>query len=89
MTTQTPLPFRPDLLAGQAAIVTGGEDPVHPTATAQRLHRLLPNARYHDPVVSLAEWDKVFNVVPYPEVSNLQGARIAPVWREFIKHNEG
>ena len=71
------------------AIVTGGEDPVHPTATAQRLHRLLPNAQYHDPVVSLAEWDKVFNVVPYPEVSNLQGARIAPVWREFIKHNEG
>ena len=24
------------------------------------------------------KWDKLFNVVPYPEVSNLQGQRIAP-----------
>jgi 2-hydroxy-6-oxonona-2,4-dienedioate hydrolase len=71
------------------AMVTGGADPIHPTEAAQRLHRLLPSSRYHDPVVSLEEWDKVFNVVPYPEVSNLQGARIAPVWREFIKRNEG
>jgi hypothetical protein len=71
------------------AIVTGGEDPVHPTEAAKRIHGLLPDCRYHDPVVSLAEWDKVFNVVPYPEVSNLQGARIAPVWRGFIRQNEG
>ena len=70
------------------AIVTGGADPVHPTAAAQRIHRLLPNAEYCDPVVTLEEWDKVFNVVPYPEVSDLQGARIAPVWREFIARHE-
>ncbi len=71
------------------AMVTGGADPIHPTEAAQRIHGLLSNSRYHDPVVSPEEWDKVFNVVPYPEVSNLQGARIAPVWREFIKRNEG
>jgi len=71
------------------AMVTGGADPMHPTVAAQRIHRLLPNSAYHDPVVTLEEWDKVFNVVPYPEVSDLQGARIAPVWRSFIRKNEG
>jgi pimeloyl-ACP methyl ester carboxylesterase len=70
------------------AVVTGGADPVHPTAAAERIHALLRDSSYHDPVVTLEEWDKVFNVVPYPEVSNLQGARIAPVWRDFIKHQE-
>ena len=70
------------------AIVTGGEDPMHPTDAARRIHKLLSNSRYHDPVVSLEEWDKVFNILPYPKVSDLQGARIAPVWREFIESNE-
>ena len=42
----------------------------------------------HDPVVNLEEWDKVFNILSYPEVSDLQGARIAPVWRDFIESNE-
>jgi pimeloyl-ACP methyl ester carboxylesterase len=71
------------------SIVTGGADPMHPTVAAQRIHRLLPNSTYHDPVVTLEEWDRVFNVVPYPEVSDLQGARIAPVWRSFIRRTEG
>jgi 2-hydroxy-6-oxonona-2,4-dienedioate hydrolase len=70
------------------SIVTGGCDPVHPTAAAERLHRLLRGSRYHDPVVTLDEWDRLFNTAPYPEVSNLQGARIAPVWRRFIEENE-
>lgn len=70
------------------AIVTGGADPVHPTVAAQRIHSLLPGCKYHDPVMTLEEWDKVFNVVPYPQVSDLQGARIAPVWRDFIAANE-
>ncbi len=67
------------------AIVTGGADPIHPTITAQRIHKLIPGCHYHDPVVSLEEWDKLFNVVPYPKVSDLQGERIAPVWLNFIK----
>jgi pimeloyl-ACP methyl ester carboxylesterase len=71
------------------AVVIGGVDPIHPTQTAQRLHRLLPNARYHDPVVTLKEWDKLFNVVPFPQVSDFQGERIAPVWRNFIQQIEG
>ena len=70
------------------AIVTGGEDPMHPTDAARRIHRLLSNSSYHDPVVNLEEWDKVFNILSYPEVSDLQGARIAPVWRDFIESNE-
>src|SRR5579885_370897 len=52
------------------AIITGGCDPVHPTAAAQRLHRLLPNARYHDPVVTPEEWDRVFGKNPYPVTSD-------------------
>ncbi|MFM9970555.1 MAG: alpha/beta fold hydrolase [Burkholderiales bacterium] len=70
------------------AVVTGGEDPMHPTDAARRIHKLLAKSKYHDPVVSLEEWDKVFNILPYPEVSDLQGARIAPVWRDFIEQNE-
>ena len=58
---------------------------MHPTVAAQRIRDLLPDCRYHDPVVTLEEWDKVFDVLPYPQVSNLQGERIAPVWRSFIE----
>jgi 2-hydroxy-6-oxonona-2,4-dienedioate hydrolase len=70
------------------ASVTGGADPMHTTAAARRIHELLPNASYHDPVVTSEEWERIFNVKPYPEVSNLQGARIAPVWRGFIRNRE-
>lgn len=70
------------------AMVTGGADPMHPTIAGQRIRELLPNSLYHDPVVTLEEWDKVFNVLPYPQVSDLQGARIAPIWRDFIRQNE-
>jgi len=69
------------------AIVTGGADPVHPTVAAQRIHTLM-RCEYHDPVVTLEEWDAVFNVLPYPQVSDLQGRRIAPVWRDFIARHE-
>lgn len=70
------------------AIVTGGADPVHPTVAGERIHNLLRNSDYHAPVVTTEEWDRVFNVVPYPEVSNLQGERIAPVWRDFVRRSE-
>jgi pimeloyl-ACP methyl ester carboxylesterase len=70
--------------------ITGGVDPVHPTEAAQRLAKLLPNARYHDPIVTVAEWDAHFSDhIPYPTTSNFQGARIAPVWRDFIRQTEG
>jgi len=71
------------------ATVTGGVDPMHQTVAAQRLHSLLPHSSYHDPVLTLEEWDAVFNVRPYPETSHLQGSRIAPVWRDFIRATEG
>lgn len=70
------------------AIVTGGVDPIHPTAAAQKIHRLLPNARYHEPVVTEDEWNSLFGKVPYPQVADLQGQRIAPVWRDFIAQME-
>jgi len=70
------------------AIVTGGCDPIHPTEAAQRLHRLIPGCQYHDPVIPQDEFLKVFGVKEYPVVSDLQGARIAPVWRDFIARTE-
>jgi pimeloyl-ACP methyl ester carboxylesterase len=70
------------------AIVTGGVDPIHPTATARKIQQLLPNCRYHNPVVTEREWNNLFGKVPYPKVSDLQGERIAPVWRDFIKQIE-
>jgi pimeloyl-ACP methyl ester carboxylesterase len=68
--------------------VTGGCDPIHPTEAAQRLHRLLPDSQYHDPVIPLDEFLTVFGVKEYPVVSDLQGQRIAPVWRDFIARAE-
>lgn len=70
------------------ATVTGGIDPVHPTECAERIHRLLPNSDCHDPVVTAEEWNRLFGIVHYPIVSDLQGERIAPVWRDFIRRAE-
>ena len=71
------------------ASITGGIDPTHPTEAAQRLARLLPQARYHEPVATVAEWDANFGgPMPYPITSNFQGERIAPVWRDFIHEME-
>ena len=69
--------------------ITGGVDPTHPTEAAQRLAKLLPQAQYHAPVVTEAEWDANFSSsIPYPITSNFQGERIAPVWRDFIRRME-
>jgi pimeloyl-ACP methyl ester carboxylesterase len=70
------------------AIVIGGMDPIHPTETAQTLHRLLANSEYHAPVATPEEWSELFGIVPYPRVSDFQGQRIAPAWRRFIKQTE-
>jgi len=65
-----------------------GADPIHPTDAGQKLHKLLPNSSYHEPVVTTEEWNKIFGKVPYPKVADFQGERIAPVWREFIERIE-
>jgi pimeloyl-ACP methyl ester carboxylesterase len=71
------------------ASVTGGVDPTHPTEAAQRLARLLPQARYQEPVVTVAEWNANFGgPTPYAITANFQGARIAPVWRDFLREME-
>jgi pimeloyl-ACP methyl ester carboxylesterase len=70
------------------AIVIGGNDPIHPTEVAKNLHAVMPNCRYHDPVATPEEWAKIFNVIPFPQVSDWQGQRIAPLWREFIRRLE-
>jgi len=71
------------------AIVIGGNDPIHPTQVAQKLHALLPNSRYHDPVATSEEWSRLFNVVPFPQISDFQGERIAPVWGDFVRQMQG
>jgi len=70
------------------AIVIGGNDPIHPTEVAKNLHAVMHNCRYHDPVATPEEWAKIFNVIPFPQVSDWQGQRIAPLWREFIRQLE-
>ena len=71
------------------ASITGGIDPVHPPAAAETLHRLLRRSRLHPPVVTEAEWERVFDHYPYPVTSDFQGERIAPLWRDFIREMEG
>jgi hypothetical protein len=39
-------------------------------------------------VVTSEEWSRLFNVVPFPQVSDFQGGRIAPIWRDFIRQVE-
>ena len=70
------------------AIVIGGMDPIHPTETAERLHRLLANSEYQEPVATPEEWSELFGVVPFQRVSDFQGERIAPAWRKFIKQTQ-
>jgi len=70
-------------------IVIGGNDPIHPTEVAKNLRALIPNCRYHDPVMTPEEWNNVFNVIPFPQVSDQQGARLAPLWCDFIRDVEG
>jgi pimeloyl-ACP methyl ester carboxylesterase len=70
------------------AIVIGGNDSIHPTEVAKSLHAIMPDCRYHDPVMTREEWTKIFNVIPFPQVSDLQGQRIGPLWREFIRRLE-
>lgn len=69
-------------------IVIGGNDPIHPTEVAQTLRALIPNCRYHEPVMTPEEWNNMFNVIPFAQVSDQQGARLAPLWREFIRQLE-
>ncbi|MGH7091581.1 MAG: alpha/beta fold hydrolase, partial [Stellaceae bacterium] len=69
-------------------IVIGGVDPIHPSNAGERLRRLLPNAELHPPVVTLEEWGGLFGKVPYPQVADFQGSRIAPVWRDFLRKVE-
>lgn len=70
------------------ATVTAGADPIHPSDAARKIYSLLPNCEFHDPVISAEEWNGIFGKVPYPKVADLQGARIAPVWRDFIMRHE-
>jgi hypothetical protein len=39
-------------------------------------------------VATQEEWSNLFGIVPYPRVSDFQGQRIAPVWRNFIRQIE-
>jgi pimeloyl-ACP methyl ester carboxylesterase len=70
------------------AVVVAGNDPIHPAEVAKSLHAIMPDCRYHDPVMTPDEWTKIFNVIAFPQVSDLQGQRIAPLWREFIRQLE-
>ena len=47
------------------------------------------DARYHEPVVTVAQWDANFGAsIPYPTTANFQGNLIASVWRDFIRQIE-
>jgi pimeloyl-ACP methyl ester carboxylesterase len=65
-------------------LITGGVDPTHPTQAAQRLHSLISNSHYHDPVVTESEWNEIFGRGHYPTTSDWQGERIGPVWKKFL-----
>ncbi|MGH7034831.1 MAG: hypothetical protein ACREFL_13950, partial [Stellaceae bacterium] len=55
-----------------------------PFLEQKRVAKLLPNSHYHEPVLTIEEWNAVFGKFPYAVTSKLQGERIAPVWRDFV-----
>lgn len=71
------------------AVVVAGCDPIHPTEAARKISQLMPRCQFHDPVVTLDEWNRVFGNNPYPVTSKLQGERAAPIWLDLIRLVEG
>ena len=76
------------------SIIVPGVDPVHSVEAGQRVHRAVPTSEFHDPVVTVEEWEAVAGgggpspLHPYTVTSKLQGERVAPVWLDFIRRHE-
>ena len=67
--------------------IVAGNDEVHTLTAAQNLHRILPNSEFHDPPISVEEWDRLW-VGPPEELARVRAERAAPIFKEFLQRVE-
>ena len=67
--------------------IVAGNDEVHTLTAAQNLHRLLPQSEFHDPPISVEEWDRLW-VGPPADLARVRAERAAPIFREFLQRVE-
>jgi pimeloyl-ACP methyl ester carboxylesterase len=68
------------------AIIAAGDDDVHPTVAAQRLHKLLRNSELHEPPIPRHEWDQLSSV---PETRDeVRAQRCLPLFQAFLARTE-
>ena len=67
--------------------IVAGNDEVHTLTAAQNLHRLLPQSEFHDPPISVEEWDRLW-VGPPEDLARVRAERAAPIFKEFLQRVE-
>jgi pimeloyl-ACP methyl ester carboxylesterase len=67
--------------------IVAGNDEVHTLTAAQNLHRLLPQSEFHDPPISVEEWDRLWEGPP-EDLARVRAERAAPIFREFLQRVE-
>ena len=67
--------------------IVAGNDEVHTLTAAQNLHRILPQSEFHDPPISVEEWDRLW-VGPPEELARVRAERAAPIFKEFLSRVE-
>ena len=66
-------------------MIVSGDDDVHTLATAQKLHRLIPNSEHHAPPIPGDEWKKARGTLLAPQ---LQAQTAAPIFLDFLQRLE-
>ncbi|MCZ6615362.1 MAG: alpha/beta hydrolase [Chloroflexi bacterium] len=65
-------------------VIIAGDDDIHTLPAAQALHRILPNAQFHSPVIQRDEWDRLWEGPP-EALAQARAERAAPIFKEFLQ----
>ena len=68
-------------------VIVAGDDDIHTLPAAQALHRILPNAQFHDPVIQRDEWDRLWEGPP-EALAQVRAERAAPIFTKFLQQLE-
>ena len=65
-------------------VIIAGDDDIHTLPAAQALHRILPNAQLHSPVIQRDEWERLWEGPP-EALAQARAERAAPIFKEFLR----
>ena len=65
-------------------VIIAGDDDIHTLPAAQALHRILPNAQLHSPVIQRDEWERLWEGPP-EALAQARAERAAPIFNEFLQ----